>query len=460
MWRTLLIIVLFFGCFCLQAQEIRSKVDLNSFYPEELSVIADSNETMCFYYKNHNLSYKFRIVDKQFNAIKSFSYRNEGARPTDELVMRGAIVTDSAYIFYFNSPRKKSCLNIQYISKTGNNDRKVIDVNLKRNEGDEVIDVFSNGKILYVLIFNGSLGKVNVLEFTGLHYTIHSFNSRGGIGSILKNKHSIINDYNKTTINQVAERGKVYITEPAKIILTEEKEPPEYGTKFWILDLRTGQLIYDYISGDLSNSNTFYFENKLYRLGFSKTSLKLELIDIETKKLLHNYYYSDEDTIMLISDKIHQVAKRNIFSSNRKLEDPKKIFKQLNNGIPIITLQNQIGDTLLFGIGSYQLVPNDIPGGMVGTSIGAMPSPFFYMPSGNSGSIRYLDTWFNAAIKESDYSIVSSYPAKLSEVNLVEEQLKRKGVKQNKSLKFWFDSTYYYGYTIDNSTWLEIIQMN
>ncbi len=483
MHKSFILFLLIFSYNISFSQGTGTTINLGTTDISNIAIIADSNQNMCLYYQTPKTD-NFKIVNTEGKVSKTFSLKNKDYDYGDKLALHGIVTTDSAYLFYFESLKGKLFINTYYISKTGSDDKKITDIDLKLNKGDKLIDAFSNRKNLYVITYNKKLKKINILEFiSASKYKVHTFDSSKQLEEFLaESNFTVIKNNTNLTIETVARNKKLYVTEADKFILTwdnhefDTDEPdvddhPESDTKFWVFDLKTDKLekrVFPKTS--YHNNNTFYYHNKLYKFSLSNDHMRLELFDAASAKSLYKYEYSKKDSIAIINGHVTQTGKNTAFMANegdRELKEPQKILKRLNKGVPAVAVQNELGDTLSLLIGSHQkidqssyTVTNPGTAGAMGAPAVMLinpATPGYFVP-GNTGESSY-NTWFSTAIKQSDYSIVGGFaeiPA-FKKSSLFINSLKDSGVKIEKNVLFKINKTNYLGYLSRKSTMFTII---
>ena len=193
--------------------------------------------------------------------------------------------------------------------------------------------------------------------------------------------------------------------------ITQERDIAEirqYGTTLVLaLDWNTGTSNYKKIPCDLDeikyHSNSYFFENKLFRLSLFRKELNLSVIDLATKEPVKQYYYK-KDTISIQSTPVVVEGALWLFEDRERIVDGKsRILKGLSEGKPAVSVYAYHDSLLVASIGSYLDPVTKIKGSNVGQWFTPGPGVFSYW-QGSSTAFKSVLNSSNCDFSNTPYS--------------------------------------------------------
>ncbi len=456
--------LLFFIGVCAHGQIANKEIDLGTFYPHNLDILAANDSSLCVYFKNPTTD-KFKIIDKAGQLVRAVTYNNKDYEHGEKLPLLGKIATDSTFVFYFASKKGSLFLNMQSISRYGTADKRRENINLRTAAGDLLLYSIQNNDKYCVFTCDKSRQKLKLFVFSGTsEYKMYVYENVADLVSFYKSEETVlVNENSIKNIIAASKTQKIYNTDTNFLTLTWEKflqADNTASTVLWQFDLNTGELKTHLFSGETVNSNSFYFDATLYKLTLLPEQFKLDLFNVNTEKLMHTYEYDQQQKLDLVYDEV-------LNDDAKGLTEPAQILKLLSQNYPAVSVSRANGDTLCLLIGSYPNKENKSTGIVVGTSTKSTTvstpdgTTSLKLPSEFKLGDRNTYTRFSSLIRKSDFGIIHDYPGipDFEKYNILTKSLKKSGVVYDYSIKFRIQQRDFFGYLPKNSTLLKIIQV-
>ncbi|MCC9136575.1 hypothetical protein ACFSKU_07190 [Pontibacter silvestris] len=363
----LFLTLLFLGLFAnvATAQKEFANLDLPMRNAEDLVTVADSSGNVCVYvYQNGKLYFNLLSSGGEVVSSQEIPYRNN---EVPEIM--GNRITEDEFIFYSrHTSGRREYVRPFAINKETGAFRFVQDIELPLGRGEYFVGGFGDSNHFYMLYSDkkSNLHLFRDSEYDPAHFDRQSFEAvmprtreRYDRESSMVYVHPDLDQ----TVFTGHYRSKIY-TRGDKIHMIFDGyylkgERNKVTTEILTLDWNSGSSEYRKLpvieqKGEPS-FNSFLYNNTLFRVTLKKEEVGLTAYDFNTLQLVQEYKYGGNEEITIKATPVYQRGAKALFSSDSKtIEETSKVMKNLDNGIPAITVDALTDSTLQLTIGSYQ----------------------------------------------------------------------------------------------------------
>ncbi|MDX5436821.1 MAG: hypothetical protein LPK03_06470 [Pontibacter sp.] len=331
---------------------------------------------------------QFTIVDKHGQAVSSGKYPfNFSSGST----MLGAIGLPDKFILFDQIQDGLTSLQPYKLDRGTGKVYALNTVQAVPDEKSKLVKTFSTNGRFYALYMNKKSGTLYLSIFKDEHepeVRTYVLDDKRMYERLLRNGELQVMepglDQNMHSNHYI---NKIY-TYPDKLVLTfdlfENQDAPQRArtTEILTLDLQQDKASFTKLPYLLDMKgltfNSYLHQNKLYRFIITKKDLQLEVYDLATEKILKHYYYSENDSIGIMTAGVFRVGTANSWSPHPDtLQTTSKVLRKMGYGYPAIAVDALDDNRLQLTIGTYQIQQskNSTIAGGVGRGIASAAGP-------------------------------------------------------------------------------------
>ncbi len=411
-WITLLFLMQLLSA---AGQQEFASIQLGEKNIETYSIAADDTGLLCFtFYKKHVLN--FYIINAQGEVLQRttapFDYSPE---------IQAVSYNNESFLFYYTpkSAKREGDLGALVVDKISGKLAAPVQYHLALAKNEEAIGQLADGKVFFTLHYDKTRNKIKVVKPTLQGIESKEFSFPLPLDpSLIKSGFFWSEPYGVKSIYHYQAPQKGYL-QNGSIYLTFDiyQQFKTYVLKLdW--DKGTSQLVQVPENGMATgaSSNTFLYDDKLFRLTLDKIRLDLSIYNMGDLSLLKNFSYSPADPISINKGPVYN---EDIASGDFKTIGDirnEKLFKTLASGNASLFVDAAPKGHIRITLGAFNANSSGVS---VGGAFGSIGQGLGVSIGGGkqiSGS-RQGSTFFDAFLSYPSLDIAEALPRELPVLN-------------------------------------------
>jgi len=423
----ILISLFLFTLSCTQAQQKIFSFPIKVIEPHQVRAIADDSGASCFYISLGDKSHFYSIPASG----DTFYHHVFTQRFGHSVIEINAVInTDKNFVFFYSLVSEGKLSGAFVVNKANGNTTDVKDLDFADpGPNANLAKVISDNNCAYFIYSYPKKQQVGLLRLDDYNRSAFKLFTTDLPRTDKYFKASTFKKINMNmpnTIYQAHFPEKVYVQGNGQIIFTIdinkqndiEKARDLGSTRMLTLDWNTGKSVYRNIPNDIQpvnyETNSFLFEDKLFRLSLNGKELNLSIINAESNITLKRFHFSNLDSVTIQSTPVVIEGARNVFQDGKQIVgEHDNILKKLDAGFPAVSVYSYQDSLLVASIGSYTEAQKPITFYLsYGPAFVAVPGPGFFT-TGKGQSTSFKSVFSNAS---ADFSSQPYQPNSLDKV--------------------------------------------
>jgi len=373
---------------------------------DKFSIIADDAGNVCVQFFRKPYLY-FYLINANGEVVEEIK---EARRKEPEILF--SRFTKNNFIFYYKPRKVKRHGHIAafIIDKKTRDFKEFTGFEALKNSREEILRYLSDQKNGYVMIGNNKTQEISILKFTG-----ETKLERKTFIYTPPLSYQLLANSNVFTLDDRYIRKSTYLYHFGNKIYLENDniyftfDGSNYLKTFiWKIawddgTAETFSLPKDKIVAGTS-SNSYLFNNQLYRLTLDKNMLDLSVYDLNSGDLTKKYNYKQGESLKIKSGPVYSIYELENRVIVQDESNSERIFKIFSKGIASIYVSDHSSNYLQLTLGAYNPTSTGISVGGVLGSFGSVAGVAISGSQQLTG-IRQGSTFFNADLTFPDLKI-------------------------------------------------------
>ena len=397
------------------AQQEFASIQLGEKNIDKYAVVTDDTGLLCFtFYKKKILN--FYIIDQQGKVVQ----RSTAPFDYDPEIQATGYHASSFLIYYTpKSAKREGDLGALVVDKLSGKVSAPVYYRFELTKNDEAIGQLTDGKDLFLLYYDKTRNKIKVVKPTQQDVEIKEFSFPLPLDpSLMKSGFFWVEPYGVKSIYHYQAPQKGYLQKG--IIYLTFDIPQQFKTYVLKLDWHMGttQLLQAPEKGLAAgtSSNTFLYDQKLFRLTLDKLRLDLSVYNMDDLSLLKNFSYSPADPITLNKGPVyHEDVATGNFKTIGDIRN-EKLFKTLASGNAALFVDPAPKGNIRITLGAFNA---NASGVSVGGAFGSIGQGLGVSIGGGKqiSGTRQGSTFFDAFLAYPSLDIADALPRELPVLN-------------------------------------------